>query len=116
MVIQQTQALFTRKPRILGEIDILAPSEKLRPVKIEKTIVLPRIDYINFITDMTVERLFLRKHSSLCKVDDKGIWHSLLVVLQGSKAGILVMADQEGFPIYAARFWKKANDPLLSSV
>jgi hypothetical protein len=65
---------------------------------------------------MTVERLFLRKHSSLCKVDDKGIWHSLLVVLQGSKAGILVMADQEGFPVYAARFWKKTNDPLLSSV
>jgi hypothetical protein len=62
---------------------------------------------------MTVERRFLQKHSSLCKIDDDGIWHSLLVVLQGSKVGILVMADQEGFPIYAARFWRKIYSPLL---
>ena len=57
----------------MDEIGVLATVEKLRPVKIEKTIILPRIEYKNFITDMTVERLFLRKYSSLCRVDDKGI-------------------------------------------
>lgn len=113
MEVRQTRALFTRKPRVLDEIGVLATVEKLRPVKIEKTIILPRIEYKNFITDMTVERLFLRKYSSLCRVDDKGIWHSLLVSLQGSQAGVLVMADQEGFPLYAARFWRKTKSPLL---
>ena len=57
----------------MDEIGVLATVEKLRPVKIEKTIILPRIEYKNFITDMTVERLFLREYSSLCRVDDKGI-------------------------------------------
>jgi hypothetical protein len=113
MGIRRTQALFTKKPRVLGEITIFDTVEKLRPVRIEKTIILSKIDYKNFITDMTVERLFLRNYSPLCRIDDKGIWHSLLVVQLGSQAGILVMADQEGIPLYAARFRMRIHSPLL---
>ena len=113
MGIRRTQALFTKNPRVLGEITIFDTVEKLRPVRIEKTIILSKIDYKNFITDMTVERLFLRNYSPLCRIDDKGIWHSLLVVFPGSQTGILVMADKEGFPIYAARFRKKIHYSLL---
>jgi hypothetical protein len=100
----------------LGEVDVLAAVENLKPIKVEKAIILPEDDYRNFITDMTVERLYLRKYSSLCKIDNDGIWHCLLVLLQGSQAGILVMADEDGLPDYAALFWSKCNmysPPLL---
>jgi hypothetical protein len=116
MVIRQKKALFTRKPRVLGEVDVLAAVENLKPIKVEKTIILTEDDYRNFITDMTVERQFLKRYNALCKIDDEGIWHCLLVVLQGSQAGILVMADKDGFPDYAALFWSKSDmysPPLL---
>jgi len=98
---------------MLGEVGILDAVENLRPIKIEKTIILPREDYKNFITDMTVERQFLKENSSLCKIDDKGIWHCLLVVLKGHQEGVLVMADQEGFLSHAARLWSTIHIPVL---
>ena len=105
MLLLQRRAIFTRKPRVLSEISILAAVENLKPIKVEKIIILPKENYRNFITDMTVERLFLRKYNSLCKIDDEGVWHCLLVVPQGSQVGILVMADNLGFSEYAAQYW-----------
>lgn len=109
MVIRQTKALFTRNPRVLHEIGNLAAVENLKSVKVERTIVLPKDDYRNFVTDMTVARLFLQKYNSLCRIDDEGIWHCLLVIPQSRQVGILVMADKFGFSDYAAQFWGKSE-------
>jgi hypothetical protein len=116
MVILQTRALFTKLPRVFGEIANLTAVKNLKPIKIEKTIALSGDDYDNFITDMTVERQFLKNNSYLCRIDDEGIWHCLLVVRQGHHQGILVMANEVGFLDYAALFWEKnemhAQPPL----
>lgn len=105
MAVQQKKAFFTRAPRVVDEIGGLSSVESLRAFTIEKTIILPKGDFINFSTDMTVERLFLRKNFSLCRIDDEGIWHCLLVKPHGHKEGVLALSDVKGIPAYVAVFW-----------
>jgi hypothetical protein len=79
---------------VLRETSVETPSTYF----IEKTIILPMEDFVNFVTDMTVERFFLKKNHLLCRIDNEGIWHCLLVKPQGHKEGILALADERRFP------------------
>jgi len=107
MAIRQTSALFTRAPRLLSEIRFLETAENLKPFKIERTIVLSKKGFLNLVTDFTVEREYFKKYRPLCKIDDQGAWHCLLVELRGHSEGLLLMVDDLGIPSYAALFWKK---------
>jgi hypothetical protein len=90
--------------------------ERLVPFMVERTIILNELDHVNFVTDMTVERYYLRKQQSHCKVDDQGVWHCLLVVRQGQYTGTLVMVDELGIPSKAGLFWKRAKArPVIRS-
>lgn len=106
VTIAQKKASFTRLPRWSAEIKWLDLAENLRPFTIERTIILQRDHFINFLTDMTVERQFLKRNHHHCRIDDEEVWHCLLVTSQGYKEGILVMADEKGFPVCVALFWK----------
>jgi hypothetical protein len=65
-------------------------------------VTLPRIDYENFITDMTVERLFLMKEVSRCRARRDGALPCVLVRRRGRTDGVLAVPDWEGFVIWAA--------------
>ena len=103
----QKTALFVRWPRVLQEIPKMNSVERLRSFVIEKTVILQKIDYVNFVTDMTVERVFLRKYSALCRIDDRDVWHCLLIRRADRHTGLLIMPSRGGFPVCAAIFWRK---------
>lgn len=69
---------------------------------IEKTIILPKIEYENFIEDFYVERWFIEEFENCCKIDDEGIWHCLLVQQKGEEDGVLVMSDGYEYPKWVA--------------
>lgn len=69
---------------------------------VAKTILLGKIDYTNFLTDMCVERWFIEEHAELCRIDESGVWHCILVTQKGLEEGILVMSDGLAFPKYSA--------------
>lgn len=67
-----------------------------------KTVTLPRIDYENFITDMTVERAFLEKYAPLCRPRPDGPFRGILARQRGRTDGVLVLPNPEGFVLWAA--------------
>jgi len=92
---------------MLSEIRRMDRVEYLRAFVIEKTIVLQKLDYVNFITDMTVERNYLQKYSPLCRIDACEVWHCLLIRRAGRHTGLLIMPNRGGFPCRVAIFWRK---------
>lgn len=69
---------------------------------IVKTITLRKIDYVNFITDLTVERDYLEQSAPFCHVRNDHVLPSLLVRQYGGKDGVLVIPDELGYVILAA--------------
>lgn len=67
-----------------------------------KIVTLPRIDYENFITDMTVEREFLEKSARLCRPRRNGPFRGILVRQRGQSDGVVVLPDPAGFVLWAA--------------
>jgi hypothetical protein len=99
---------------MLSEISVLGKAENLVPFTIERTIVLSKKGFLNLVTDFTVEREYFQKYRPLCKIDDQGAWHCLLVELRGYSEGLLIMVDDFGIPRYAALFWKTFRYPDTS--
>lgn len=73
-----------------------------KPYVIEKTVELAKIDYENFITDLCVDRWFIEENAGLCRIDDDGVWHCILVRQRGKMDGVLVMPEGCDFPKWAA--------------
>lgn len=57
---------FVSDPRRIEDLTVLHLVEKERPFEVVKTVKLARIDYENFITDMTADRQFIEDHAALC--------------------------------------------------
>ncbi len=67
-----------------------------------KTIVLPLIDYENFITDMTVDRQYLEDNAHLCEEGD--IWKCLLIRRVNKHDGVLVIPLDQCWVKWAAYY------------
>lgn len=78
-----------------------------KPYIIEKEVVLAKIDYENFITDLCVDREYIEENCSLMKIDDQGIWHCIFVRQKNKNDGILVMSDGTVFPKWCAYLFDK---------
>ena len=77
--------------------DIIQPHiSEAHPFVVAKAIRLPWEDYENFVTDFLVEREFLTNNADVCKVDEDGTWHCLLVLQRGHTDGVLAMPDEQG--------------------
>jgi hypothetical protein len=100
----QTTAFFVRQPfRIENLLCPHLPNQR-QPFVIEKTIDLAGIDYENLITDLTVDRRFIEKNKRLCRVDQDGVWHCLLVRQRGKTDGVLIMPEGTDYPKFAAYY------------
>ena len=71
-----------------------------QPYKIVKTVVLGKMDYENFITDMLADRQFIEDNYALCSEGEK--LNRLLVKKRGKAGGILVVPENQCFVKYAA--------------
>ncbi len=96
------RAYFRKYPSRIENLQRLHLLTDRIPYTIVKVVVLLRIDYENFITDMTVERDFLEKSAPLCSARQDGVLPCVLVRQRNRKDGVLVLPDHEGFVIWAA--------------
>lgn len=79
--------------------------EKERPFEVVKTVKLARIDYENFIKDMTANRQFIEDHAALCS---KGkVWRCILVQQRGHTDGVLLMPEDGCFVGWAAYYQER---------
>lgn len=95
-------AYFVKLPFSIEDLYRLHLVEDEVPYIVEKTVLLRKIDYENFINDLCVSRWFIEENSSLCQVDQEGRWHCLLVMQRQTSNGVLVMSAGEDYPQYAA--------------
>lgn len=96
-------AYFVKRPRRLRELFKPHKIEDEVPYNIVKAVLLSRIDYENFATDMTVEREYIDQYAHLCGIRD-GIWNCLLIQQKNTKTGILVMPETQQWVGYAAYY------------
>lgn len=95
-------AFFIKRPRILE--DLLKPHllNQEHQYEIFETIVLSKIDYENFITDMLADRMFFENKSVLCQPGE--VWKCLLIHQRGKSDGVLAIPEKEGYLGWAAYY------------
>ena len=100
----QNTAYFVRLPFTIKDLRVPYLYRKRKPFMIEKTIILAKIDYENFITDLCADRWFIEENRGICRVDGDGVWHCILARKRGSQDGVLVMSEGTDYPKYAAYY------------
>ena len=98
---EKGNAWFVRRPRRIE--DLMQPHllKQERAYEIVKTVVLEKIDYENFITDMLADRQFIEDADALCFKGET--WRCLLVWQRGQADGVLVMPESgchAGWAVY----------------
>lgn len=91
-----------KQPRILKDLFAIHAVDREHKYEVVKTIVLPLIDYENFITDMTVERQYLEDNAHLCEEGD--IWKCLLIRRANKYDGVLVIPLDQCWVKWAAYY------------
>lgn len=97
-------AFFIGKASRIEKLKVLHLLKQEVPFFVEKRITLPKEEYENFINDLGVERQFIDDHKELCRVDQKGVWHSIFIRRRGRTDGVLVMSRGTDRPLYTAYF------------
>ena len=105
-------AFFIKCPRRIEDFKKLNIPEQRKVFTIEKTIVLSKYDYENFISDFCIDRWFIEENVNLCYVDDAEIWHCILVKQFGKNKGVLIQSDGCVYTKYAAYY----NSDLFTNV
>ena len=96
------QAFFVKFPRCIEDLFRVHLTEGRKPFVVMRTIALGKVDYENFLTDMTVERVFLELASPLRQAQLDGSLPCVLVKRRGERDGVLVVPDEQGYVIWAA--------------
>lgn len=93
-------AYFVKHPRRMEDLRKPHQIGDERPYMVAKEIMLARIDYENFITDMVVDRQFIEENADLCA---EGTPMKCLFVRQrGKKDGVLVVPKGMAYVGWAA--------------
>lgn len=82
-------AFFVRRPRRIEELICPHPFEAEREYEVVKTVVLQKIDFENFITDMLADRPFLSENAVLCDSAEE-IIRCLKISCRGMPDAVLV--------------------------
>ena len=97
---KQGTAYFVDFPRILSDLKKPHLLEAERPYEIVKTVVLGKMDYDNFCTDMVADRQFIEDYAGLCNIGQ--VWKCLFVHQKGKTDGVLVVPTDGCYVKYAA--------------
>ena len=93
-------AYFIRRPASLQDLLKPCPIERKRPFEVVKSIVLHKIDYENFITDMLADREFIEKHALLCATGT--VWKCLFAQMRNRRDGVLVVPQNDCYVGWAS--------------
>ena len=93
-------AFFVPFPRVLSDLKQPHLLEAEQPYEIVQTIILGKMDYDNFCTDMKVDRQFIEDYSELCGTGP--IWKCLFVHQRDKSDGILVVPTDGCYVKFAA--------------
>jgi hypothetical protein len=93
-------AYFVRHPRTIDDLQKPHLVSAERRYEIVRQIVLPAIEYENFITDMSADRQFLEDNAALCAEGE--IMRCLLIRQRGGTGGVLVLPENGAFAAWAA--------------
>lgn len=87
----QGYAFFVRHPRTIA--DLMQPHllKQERPYQIVKPVILGKLDYENFTTDMLADRQFIEAAASLCSRSE--MWRCLLIRQRSQSNGVLVLPE-----------------------
>ena len=96
------RAYFVQLPSRVDDLHRLHLLTDRVPYVVVTVVTLSRIDYENFITDMTVERDYLEKRAHLCRPRPHGPFRGILVRQRGRTDGVVVLPDPAGFVLWAA--------------
>lgn len=77
------------------------PDFKFCPAKVEKVIRLGEKDFEKFLQSPMYDQGFIQENTSLMYMDEKGVYHCLLVTGEGRRDGVLVEAEGYGYARYA---------------
>lgn len=98
----QDSAYFLHFPRRVSDLRCPHLINRERPYAIVHRVILPAIDYENFINDMTVQRDYLRNMAGLCAMEP--VVRCILVRQKSRREGILVVPEADGGVAWAA-YW-----------
>ena len=96
------RAYFVQFPSRIDDLHRLHLLTDRVAYEVVKVVTLPRIDYENFITDMTVERDYLEKSARLCRPRPDGPFRGILVRQRGRADSVVVLPNPDGFVLWAA--------------
>ncbi len=94
-------ANFIKHPFSIADLRTPCLTKKLKRYKIVKKIAISNIDYDNFISDLCVERDFIKKNKLCCFIHDN-VYHCIYVHKKNSEKGILIMPDGADSPTWVA--------------
>ena len=93
-------AYFARRPRRADELMQPHLLEEEREYRVVQTVLLPDMDYDNFVTDLLADREFLEPFAGLCSRGE--VWDCLRVALEDGTESILVMPEDGCYVGWAA--------------
>lgn len=102
--MKKNAAFFVSLPFTIKDLKSLHLCNKRKSFLVMKIIELSNIAYINFITDLTVDRWYIENNKALCFIDEDSLWHCLLIRKYRCHEGVLVMSEGKDYPKYAAYY------------
>ena len=94
-------ACFVQHPRTIGDLMRTHLIAHEQQYEIIKSVVLGKMDYENFITDILPDRQFIEDSAALCSQGE--VWKCLLIRQRGCSDRVLVMPENGCFVGWAAR-------------
>lgn len=87
-MMSTSYAYFHEQPRVIEDLVLPHLLKQERAYEIVKTVVLEKLAYENFITDMLADRQFIEDNAALCSREET--WRCLLIQQRGhSRAACL---------------------------
>jgi len=74
---------------------------------IEKVIELENSEFESYLDDILQDKNFIEENIDLMYVDDKDIWHAILITSKEANFGILIQSEGYSYARYSAYVLKK---------
>ena len=100
----EKRAFFVEYPRTWADLRCPHLAEQEQPYLVVSTVILERIDYENFITDMLADRQFIEDAGSLCA--EEPVFRCIQVQPPSGRDAVLVVPERKRFVKWAAMMQK----------
>lgn len=100
----EKKAFFVEYPRTWEDLTCPHAAERERPYQVVRTVILPGMDYRNFVSDMLADRQFIEDASTLCA--EEPVFRCIQVQPPFGREAVLVVPKRERFVKWAAMLQK----------